>query len=123
MVTEGNDEEKVYSLNEDGEFVSYGEMIEILKEEYKPGVHTVHAGTVEHVCHGDFIDCDDIIDLVSERAYDEFAEIAEDYLQAVPDKKVTELENVISEWLNANTDEINFKRIIISGTVKISTEI
>jgi hypothetical protein len=63
----------------------------------------VHSGVAYHPSPSMFVDADDVIEYAQERAYDEFGEYAECFLDGVTDEEKKKLDDFISDWLERNS--------------------
>lgn len=63
----------------------------------------VHHGVAYHPSTSMFVDADDVIEYAQERAYDEFSDYAECFLDGVTDEEKKKLDDFLSEWLERNS--------------------
>lgn len=65
---------------------------------------TVYTGIAYHPSPSMFIDADDVIEYAQERAYDEFSDYAENYLNSVTDEEKKKLDDFLADWMKRNSD-------------------
>ena len=97
--------EKVYSI--DGEnFKSWEEIEEEIKNK---DIKEIYEGEKVQKKHFDYIDGDDIIEMMTNRAYDDFDDFAENYCKELeePEHK-KEIEKLILNYLNKNVKQPDF---------------
>jgi hypothetical protein len=68
-----------------------------------------------------FIDADSIIEYAQERAYDDFGDYAEDFLNGVTDEEKKNLNDFLREWLERNAD-VTFYSVTDQEKYKITNE-
>lgn len=64
----------------------------------------VHHGIAVHPSASIFVDADNVIEMAQERAYDEYSDYAECFLDGVTDEEKKKLDDFLSDWLDRNAD-------------------
>ncbi|MEL0625045.1 hypothetical protein V6238_18375 [Marinomonas arenicola] len=80
---------------------------------------TILVGMSEPKAHSDFVSIDDLIDGAQQRAYEYAPEHADDYLDDIDKEKRKELEKIVINWLNKNTEQPSFWGV---GQTKVHLE-
>lgn len=97
-----------YSLNEE----EYHDIDYIAQElEDDKELLTVFVGEGIKPTHKQFIVAIDICEEMQNKAYDEFDEYSEGYLDGITKEQEEELNNLIASWFDKNIQEPNFYRI------------
>ena len=63
----------------------------------------VNFGVAHHPSPSMFVGADDVIECAQERAYDEFSDYAECFLDGVTDEEKKKLDDLLKEWLERNS--------------------
>lgn len=106
-----------YSLNEE----EYHDIDYIAQElEDDKEILIVFVGEGIKPTHKQFIEAIDICEEMQNRAYDEFDEYSEGYLDGITKEQEEELNNLIANWFDKNIQEPNFYRI--KNTKEITRE-
>lgn len=92
----------VWSIDEENFKIYYVDLCELIRSEGLKVGDVVYRG-ISFQPDPDFIDAEDIIRCAQDRAYDEFGEDAEKYLDDVTDEEIKKLDAFLSDWLKRNS--------------------
>ena len=113
-------EEFAYSLNSE-EFFSFDEILDKLEDEDGEDATHVYKGTCVHYKHADFFNASDIIERMTNRAYEEGDDFSDDYCSELELKEHKEkLTKIVLEYLDANVSQPSF--YTVKDVVKITIE-
>ena len=123
-------EDKDYCYSHDGEY--YYDDIEDVVDMYECSYADakIYRGTKKSFTHADFLSAGDIIEQMTDRAYDEAGEYADEYLSEIKRSDINELQQIILEWLDKkascnfygveNIEEMTLKDIVEeTGTLSV----
>ena len=109
-----------YSLNEE-EYHDFDYIMDRINDDYPKGQEvTVYKGESVQWHHKDFINVTTLLEDMSEAAYEEAGELAEDYYpDGISKEKQEELLNLIAKWCDENIEKPKFWTVknVVKDTV------
>lgn len=113
--------ELLYSLNED-EFYELDELLDLIKYDYQDEIITnIYVGEKNPVFHSNFVCGSSIIEDITNRAYENFDDLTDNYCGELETKEhYKNIEKVILEYLNENISQPNFYEILNVRKVPLS---
>lgn len=90
--------------SKDEEYFACESLSELIRDHDLSVGKVVYFGNASHPSPSTFIDADNIIEQAQERAYDEYGDHAEFFLDGVTEEEKKILNDFLWEWLDRNSD-------------------
>lgn len=104
---------------EDYSYSELGDLIDAHRDDLEVG-SIVYIGEAVHPSPTDFVDADDICEMLAERAYDRCGEFAEDFPDASKEAK-SELDELLRAWCERHC-QVTFYEVVNSRPYTITAE-